>query len=55
LRKQLNCRAPRQWLHRLESLRGHNLIGVFFLILGLAAFGIYWGMPWLADKSAYCL
>jgi len=52
LRKRLHRRAPRRWLHRLERARGRHLIGAFFLIMGLAAASIYWGLPWLADKSA---
>jgi len=51
LRQRLYRRAPRSWLHRLESLRSHQLIGAFCLIMGCAAASIYWGLPWLADKS----
>jgi len=51
LRKRLYRRAPRRWLHRLESMRARNVIGAFFLIMGLAAASIYWGLPWLANKS----
>jgi len=51
LRQRLGRRAQRPMLHRLERARGRHLIGAFFLIMGLAAASIYWGLPWLADKS----
>jgi len=38
-------------LHRMESQRWRYLLGLFLLVLGLTGSALYWGLPWVADKS----
>jgi len=43
--------SSRHLLQRLENWRWRYLLGLFLLTLGLTASTLYWGLPWVADKS----
>jgi len=51
LRQRVTRRAPHRWLWRLESARARHLMGAFCLVMGAVTAGLYWGLPWLADRS----
>jgi len=51
LRRRVMRRIPQRLLRRLESARAWNLMGAFCLVMGVVAAGVYWGLPWLADRS----